>query len=236
VPLALLDSLGFHVLADAMEPVMRNRTRKRIRRNVLLALLITVLLVVGQLLLLQFYPGVERGMFRWSMVTGYVALILLAATLSIGAWNLMTGRKNPVSSDLRRDLGIWCATFSLAHAVIGLNVHMASWKLYFVNETGGARADLFGLGNYVGVAAAVLVLVLLATSNDYSMRLLGKTRWKNIQRLNYLFFCLVGLHGLIYLVVEKRIIPYTAILGLIGASVLVVQWRGFRRRRREALA
>jgi DMSO/TMAO reductase YedYZ heme-binding membrane subunit len=99
----------------------------------------------------------------------------------------MTGRTNPVSIDLRRGLGFWCALFSLAHVTFGVNVHMASRKLYFVSERGGPRADLFGIGNYLGVVAA-LVLILLATSNDYSNAALGKSAMEKYSttRLSFL--------------------------------------------------
>jgi len=181
------------------------------------------------------YPEAERQVFRWSLTTGYTALALLAVTLSLGAWNVIRGRRNPISSDLRRDLGIWCAFLSLAHVILGLNVHMKSWTLYFVQENGWPRADLFGAGNYLGALAAILVVILVGTSNDYSIRQFGRTRWKMLQRFNYLFFVLVTLHSLIYVAVEKRFIPYAPILVLISAYVLAVQFAGFRRLRNSGV-
>ncbi|MEP6704344.1 MAG: ferric reductase-like transmembrane domain-containing protein [Acidobacteriota bacterium] len=177
----------------------------------------------------QWYPQAERQLFRWSLTMGYIALALLAVTLSLGVWNVMRRRRNPVSADLRRDLGIWCAFLSLAHVVLGLNVHMKSWTLYFVQEAGWPRADLFGGANYVGALATFLVVILLGTSNDYSIRRLGKMRWKTVQRFNYLFFALVMLHSLFYVAVEKRFMPYALVLVLISAYVLAVQFAGFRR-------
>ena len=44
---------------------------------------------------------------RASFATAYPALLLLAATLLLGPWNLFLRKPNPVSSDFRRDLGIW---------------------------------------------------------------------------------------------------------------------------------
>ena len=44
---------------------------------------------------------------RLSISTAYPALFLTAAALSIGPWNVLRGQTNPVSFDLRRDLGIW---------------------------------------------------------------------------------------------------------------------------------
>jgi sulfoxide reductase heme-binding subunit YedZ len=50
------------------------------------------------------------------MATAYVSLALLAATLVTGPINLLRRRPNPVSTDLRRDLGI-CRPF---HQLQGL--------------------------------------------------------------------------------------------------------------------
>ena len=209
----------------------KSRRLIRVRQHVVIALLVCVASGVCLVLLSRPFPEPEREVFRWSLTTGYVALVLLAVTLSLGAWNVIYGRRNPVSSDLRRDVGIWCAFLSLAHVIIGLNVHMKSWTLYFVQETGWPRADLFGGTNYLGAVAELLVVILVGTSNDYSIRQFGRIRWKTLQRFNYFFFTLVIMHGLIYVVVEKRFMPYVPILVLISAYVLAVQYAGFRQRR-----
>lgn len=201
------------------------------RHHVVAGLIVCVASGILQIYFTWSYPEPERQIFRWSLTTGYVALLLLAATLSLGVWNVISGRRNPVSSDLRRDLGIWCAFLSLAHVIVGLNVHMKSWTLYFVQEAGWPRADLFGGANYLGALATFVVLMLLLTSNDYSIRQLGKTRWKMIQRFNYLFFVLVMLHSLMYVAVEKRFMPYALILASVSAYVVAVQLSGLRRRR-----
>lgn len=211
--------------------INQRRFLVRLRHHAVIAFLVCATSGVLLVLFARWYPGAERQAFQWSLTTAYLALALLAGTLSLGVWNLMRGGRNPVSSDLRRDLGIWCAFLSLAHVIVGLNVHMKSWTLYFVQESGWPRADLFGGANYLGAFATLLVIILVGTSNDYSIRRLGKKRWKTLQRLNYLFFVLVMLHGLVYLWVEERIRPFVAILFLISASVLLVQLAGFRRMR-----
>ena len=47
---------------------------------------------------------------------------------------------------------------------------------------------MFGLSNETGLIAALILLVLLATSNDASLRNLGLARWKSWQRWNYACF------------------------------------------------
>src|SRR5688572_18251144 len=74
-------------------------------------------------------PGPRRSqdrdhnrLFRVSMATAYVSLTLLAATLVTGPLNVLRRRPNPVSTDLRRDLGIWSALLGLGHVATGLMV------------------------------------------------------------------------------------------------------------------
>jgi sulfoxide reductase heme-binding subunit YedZ len=169
------------------------------------------------------------------MATGYVALLLLAQTLSLGAWNFIRGRVNPVSSDLRRDTGIWCGFFSLAHVAFGLNVHMQSWTQYFIDDSGNLRTDAFGFANYTGVAATILIILLLATSNDISIRFLNRDRWKAIQRLNYFYVILVVLHGVIYQFVENRLVPYSLYIGAFALIIFAFQIAGIQKKRHQKL-
>ncbi|MCC7147009.1 MAG: hypothetical protein IT443_11240 [Phycisphaeraceae bacterium] len=174
--------------------------------------------------------------FRWSMGTAYVASLQLAVVLSIGTWNLLLRRSNPVSSDFRRDLGIWAGLTCLAHTLIGWQVHMGHMWLYFFKSREGAeawalRADFFGWANYVGLAAALAAMVLLVSSNDFSIRVVGRTGWKNLQRLAYLLVALTIAHGLMYQVIEKRALVWIAVLGTIVGWLLAVQWAGVTARR-----
>src|SRR3974390_572773 len=125
------------------------------------------------------------------------AMILLGFTLLIGPWNLLCRRRNPVSSDLRRDAGIWAGILGIAHTAVGQCVHLRGrpW-LYYVygaqEHHRGLRNDLFGFSNYTGAIAVVLLAALLATSNDYSLRRFGSTGWKSLQRWNYAVFALAA--------------------------------------------
>ncbi len=208
------------------------RAHKRLRRHLWLAVssLALTALLYGVLSLV--YPSPQS----WSLATGYVGAALLAITLSLGAWKILRGRSNPVSTDLRRDIGIWCGIFSLVHVAFGLNVHMKSWTLYFVTDAGNLRTDLFGLANYSGLAATLVIVVLLATSNDFSLTVLKSKRWKAIQRWNYFFAFLVVLHGFVYIATEKRILPFAFIFGVIGLWTAAMQYAGFQKRRREVRA
>ncbi len=211
------------------------RARKRFRYHLWLAFINLVLTALLYGVLSLFYPSPESWIFRWSLATGYVGAGLLGITLSLGAWKILRGRANPVSTDLRRDIGIWCGILSVAHVVIGLNVHLKSWTLYFVTETGGLRTDFFGFANYLGLAATLVIVVLLATSNDFSLTVLKSKRWKQVQRWNYVFAVLVALHAFLYIAVEKRIVPFVFIFGAFAIWTLIMQAVGFQKRRQSRM-
>jgi sulfoxide reductase heme-binding subunit YedZ len=174
---------------------------------------------------------------RASFATAYPALGLLAATLLIGPWNLLRKLHNPLSSDLRRDIGIWAGILGVLHSVIGQNVHLRGrpW-LYYVyaakeHQTFPLRHDLFGLANYTGAISCLLLILLLATSNDYSLRALGAQGWKQFQRWNYAVFALAAIHSVAYLAIEKQKLPFVAMVSICLAGAVVIQAAGILRRR-----
>ncbi len=171
---------------------------------------------------------------RASFATAYPALALLTATLLIGPWNLLRRRPNPVSIDLRRDLGIWAGILGLLHAVVGQCVHLRGrpW-LYYVYGPGErhhgipVRHDLFGLANYTGAVGVLLLIVLLATSSDYCLRALGTPRWKQLQRWNYAVFALTAAHAFGYLAIEKQKASFVAVVMACCAIALLLQAAGW---------
>jgi len=177
---------------------------------------------------------------RLSIATAYPALFLTAAAVSIGPWNVLLGQTNPVSFDLRRDFGIWAGITALLHTGIGLNVHLRGrpW-LYFIDQHHQVRHDLFGIGNDTGLLAALLFLLLLAISNDLSLRRLGTRTWKSLQRWTYMAVALTLMHAVAYQFVEKRQAAYRALLWATIAMTAVLQaagwWRTKRKLNRSAL-
>lgn len=166
------------------------------------------------------------------MATAYVGLALLAVTLLLGPLNVLRGRPNPVSTDLRRDIGIWAGLVAAVHVVVGLQVHAIGepW-LYFLWPAAEwrwlpFRYDIAGLANYTGLASTLVLLLLLALSNDRSLRRLGAARWKFWQRWNYLAFVLVALHGVVYQRIEGRPLTWVWTVGLVVALVGAGQWLG----------
>ena len=182
------------------------------------------------------------AVFRASMGTAYVSLLLLSVSLLIGPLNVLWGRPNPVSADLRRDVGIWAALWGLAHVVFGLQVHLPGrpWEYFLWPAHLGRlvpfRYDAAGASNHTGLAATLILLALLAVSNDAALRRLGTGRWKSVQRWNYVCFALVTIHGVIYQVLEQRAWTWVGVFALTLLTVVVgrvAAWRHLRSRQRH---
>jgi sulfoxide reductase heme-binding subunit YedZ len=176
---------------------------------------------------------------RLSFATAYPALALLAATLMIGPWRTLTGKTAVTSFDLRRDVGIWAGILGLLHTGIGQCVHLRGrpW-LYYVYENWRTehwqpvRHDLFGAANFTGLFAALVLIALLATSNDASLRKLGTPGWKQLQRWNYACFGLTALHCFLYQFgVESQAAGFVATAIACILAAMLLQWAGWRRRK-----
>jgi sulfoxide reductase heme-binding subunit YedZ len=206
--------------------------RRLARHHLPLALLS---LVGGYLLYVtRPYPQVIP---RLSFASAYPALILLSVSLWLGPWKLLTGERLVTSWDLRRDIGIWAGITGLFHTATGQFVHMAGrFWLYYLYENWWEkhiqpfRHDLFGFSNDTGLLAALVLLALLATSSDASLRWLGTPGWKSLQRWNYGCFALAALHTFGYQSGGGRgwLLPLS-----IGAVAITcaLQFVGWRRRR-----
>ncbi len=176
---------------------------------------------------------------RLSFATAYPALILMTAALAIGPLKILSGWRPAVSLDLRRDVGIWAGIAGVIHAGIGQCVHLR-WRpwLYYVYDPADKtkhilpiRHDLFGLANYTGLAGALILLALLATSNDMSLRWLGTPGWKSLQRWNYGCFGLTAVHTFVYQEgIESQTLPFLGTAVVAVGVALVLQWIGYRRR------
>jgi len=178
----------------------------------------------------------DDPVFRASIATAYVALGLFVITLGFGPYAALKGRRYPVSTDIRRDFGIWSALIAIVHVIVGLQVHLRGkmWE-YFVHPVKGSllpRIDPFGAANYTGLAAALIFAALLATSNDASLRRLGTGRWRSLHAL--VTWCLVFtlLHAVTYQFVEKR--TWATVAALMTLSIALTWLRVARTARARA--
>jgi len=162
-----------------------------------------------------------------SLGTGYVALLLLALSLLIGPFNLLRKRRNPVNLDLRRDIGIWAGIDGLVHVWFSLQLYNNGDILsYFFARESQPDATLFSLSNFVGLVATLVLVVLLVTSNQLSLRWLKGKRWKLVQRFNYPLAALVLLHTFGYQVLNQRESVFSLSVIVLSLFVLVVQLGG----------
>lgn len=177
-------------------------------------------------------------MRRLTTTSGYLALVLIAVTLLIGPANLLLRRRTPLSSYVRRDIGFFAALLSVAHVVFGFLVRHGDGQLlgYFFESGDRSRilTSSFGLANWVGLLATLVVVGLALISTDAALRRLKARRWKRLQRLNYLLFALVVVHAVLYGALWRKTSPYTALLGITAIVVLAGQAVGVRLWRRRA--
>jgi sulfoxide reductase heme-binding subunit YedZ len=212
-----------------MAPLRFGYWPRRLLRNVgIVAVALVVYLVV-----VTATSHSSQVLFRLSMATGYASVALIGWALLIGPWRVMRGRSAPVSTDLRRDVGIWGALFGLAHVATGLFVHLGDPLKYFLFRDHARRVpvryDLFGFANWSGLAATLVLLLLLVISNDVSLRKLGSRRWKAWQRWTYWAGALVVVHGLAYQWIEKGNGGWVFVFVPVVVVVTALQLRGRRR-------
>ncbi len=183
----------------------------------------------------QFGPG--RLLTLWY---GYLSLLLLAVTLLIGPiallsrWvkinSLRRAVRNRVNLDLRRDIGIWCAVTGCLHIYYAVGTHVGgNLLLYFFTPTPGSYVPLltlFGVSNYLGLFAGLLLLLLLVISNDISLRYLKGKRWKLLQRSNYFLFLLTLAHTFGYQALTLREPAFPTSTLLLTVIVALVQSSG----------
>ena len=180
------------------------------------------------------YPDVIT---RLSFSTAWPALVLLAAGLIIGPWRTLQGKAPILSQDLRRDIGIWGGSLGVLHAVIGNCEHLRGrpWLYYVYEKTQEhllpIRHDVFGFSNYTGLFAGLILLLLLATSNDASLRKYGGAGWKSLQRWNYACFALTAFHTFGYLIgIQSLKWAWIATASLCILLTALLQYLGWRRR------
>jgi len=167
-----------------------------------------------------------------TQATGYISIIILSISLIIGPVNILLKIKNPISTYLRRDISIIGGILALIHSIAGLFVHLRgnNWQ-YFLNKTEfgySIRTDNFGLANYTGLISALIIILLLITSNDYLLKKLNSTNWKNIQRLSYLMFILAIIHCFYYRIVKGNLNLIYSLYIPLFIIVLTFQMIGMR--------
>ncbi len=212
-----------------IRPRLSRRAARRLHAHVLLAAGSGLLVAaIGEEFSAPLLVSLSGG-------TAYASLLLLALTLLLGPINVLLRRPNPVSSDLRRDCGIWAAALGIVHAGLALWRLLPSdfWRA-FALATDQLHLDSPGLANDLGLAATALLVLLLLLSSDRALGLLGSRRWKSLQRLSYVLFVAAVLHTLLYQRLAEPGALFIFLLPVLAAGVLVLQLAGWLKRRRRA--
>lgn len=180
----------------------------------------------------------------WNRAFADAAFVLLCVTLAIGpAARWITGLAALLP--LRRELGVWLTVAAAIHVGIYWGSALG-WNFF------GFFADLahhppvllrnaFGVANWVGLLAWLYLAVLALTSNDASMRTLGRG-WKFLQQQSYTLLVLAVIHAaaLIYLVIDQGHGIFPPVFWAAAATSAVLQIAGFVRtvivRRRQPLS
>jgi len=73
------------------------------------------------------------------------------------------------------------------------------------------------------------LILLLATSNDFSLRRFGTRGWKKLQRWNYAVFALVAVHSFAFQGVETQKVQWVITVAVCVGVAIALQAAGFVR-------
>lgn len=117
---------------------------------------------------------------------GYLALVFLISSLACTPLKAVFGWTWPIR--IRRMLGLFAAFYASLHFTTYVAIDQRfDWRVLWEDVT--KRPFVI-----VGFSAFVLLLPLVATSTDASVRRLGFKRWKALHRLAYLSGVLAVIH------------------------------------------
>ncbi|MFN0074217.1 MAG: hypothetical protein ACKVVP_22275 [Chloroflexota bacterium] len=194
----------------------------RQRRHLYLSIFVLAACIASLLLA----PG-ESGARMLGRGFGYASIFLLLLTLSISSWMALRGRRAPLSSMARRDIGIWTAITGGIHALLSW---MGSPDIALLHATEPTTHEmtqwaLIAGDRRLGIIVGVILAGLLVLSNDRAIRALGARSWKVLQRMTYPLIALVCIHALGHQALDERdlgwgIVLLILVLATIASRVL----------------
>lgn len=169
-----------------------------------------------------------------SLASAYLFLFLISVVLLLGPLRTLQTGRVMINQTLRRDIAIWCALMGLVHLLAGSVESMTPVYLdVFVNHavnspSASTREALFFWSAIAGFIIGLLLIVLLALSNNWSLKLIGQRWWKRLHRLSYIVFILTVLHGFAFQVLESRFWGGYALVVVMTLIVCIAQVLGIR--------
>lgn len=149
--------------------------------------------------------GQWSPMHRWNRAFGDAAVLLLALTMMLGAVPRLF---RPAARWLpwRRELGIYSVLLALTHTIIILDgwvewdfVRLFGFEFHPIDLEYVMLQHGFGFANAIGILALGIGLILLLTSSDRAVRLLGASSWKTVQMMAIVFWAMVVVHTAYFL-------------------------------------
>ena len=171
---------------------------------------------------------------RLSLVSAYLFLLLISFVLLVGPVRAMRTGRATTNHTLRRDVAIWGAFMGLVHLVAGAvesmtPIYLDAFVTHAVNPPSAMMREAFFFWSaIVGFVVGLLLVVLLALSNNWSMTLIGQRWWKRLHRLSYIVFVLTILHGFGFQLLESRWWVGYVLVGSLALAVCIAQVRGFQ--------
>ena len=182
---------------------MQMTINDKIKRHIITLLASTVLILIIEQI--RTAEGWGLKMHTWNKAFGDVSILYVVLTLAIGSLSRISD-KLAFLRPWARPIGIWAMVFALVHIIIvigGWDDWNIWWLLGFTEiRDGSTQFNLpgFGFANVIGFIAALYGLVLLATSNDSSIKKLGTDSWKYLQqRSAHFLYVLASLHTVYFL-------------------------------------
>lgn len=154
-------------------------------------------------------------------MSGDVAVALILVTLLGGPVLAALGRPARGHVPWRRDIGVGGGLLALAHVVCGSRIHFDGALLEYVVPRGDPR---FPGANLTGLAAALVLAVVVAVSNGAALRRLGFRRWKRLQALVLPALGLIVAHVVLYASVNGRVLV-ASVIAVLATAVLVARRR-----------
>lgn len=144
------------------------------------------LLPLARLVWLGMHDGLGANPVEWiTRSTGTWALVFLCITLAMSPLRLISG--STIWIKMRRMFGLFCFFYALLHFLIWIWLDQ-NFDLYAMIKDVMDRPFIT-----MGFISFVLLIPLALTSNQWSLRSLGKN-WSLLHRLVYIIACTVIAH------------------------------------------
>lgn len=188
----------------ADSPITPSRSTPK-RRRTLTRHVVVIIAAAALVYAFSLVHGQWSPMHRWNRAFGDAAVLLLALTMTLGAAPRLF-RASAKWLPWRRELGIYSVVLASVHTVIILDgwvewdfLRLFGFEFHPVDLKYVMLQHGFGLANAIGILALGIGFILLLTSSDRAVRLLGSTSWKTVQMTALVFWALVVSHTAYFL-------------------------------------